>query len=392
MKSEPLTILHIPSWIATDREPYAGNFIEKHVRSIARFHRCITLKVVKNSCLKPPIVNDADPNNVIISYFVKRRNGFVGRVINKIETILLYKKGVKRILADYGKPDLVHLHVALPNGVTAARTAKKLRVPLVLTEHWSLYQPQNFAKATWLQRWQLRRTFAQLSGFTAVSEFLRGAITHQFPNIRSEVIYNVVNTDLFCPVKRCKSADCKKTILHISTLDEQPKNISGMLRAIDLLRRRRQDFRLDIIHEKRSAAAERQVQECGLGDFVHFCGSKTEGEVAAALAESDFLLLFSNYETLSCVIVEALASGKPVVTTAVGGIREIVDPTRGLFVETANETHLVEQLEVMLDHFPTYDAENLHQFAVAHFSIEEIGRQFSAFYGKVMCALKKDKH
>jgi len=375
-------ILHLPSWFPNDKNPLHGNFIEKHIAAISKFQKCVTLRVVrvekKNGFHGISTVND---NNILVEFSILKRSSFLGKVWMKLCEYYFYRKGMKTILQKFGKPQLIHLHVALPIGKIAVRWSKKWKTPLVLTEHWSIYNTNNRGFITPSQQRKFCRIFAALSGITTVSNSLLNNIEELFPVKRSAVIYNVVNTELFIPQK---NSNFPKKILHISNLDERAKNFLGILESVQMLRNRRSDFILEVIHDFRCCKAESFVKEQQLEKFVHFLGSMPEEQVAMKMRESDFFLLFSNYENLPCVLLEAISCGKPLITTPVGGIPEIVNEEIGIFVEPDNIQQLTEKLDFMLQHFENFNEYNAHQYAENHFSNEVIGQQFLEFYKSVI--------
>src|SRR6185437_2882581 len=70
------------------------------------------------------------------------------------------------------------------------------------------------------------------------------------------------------------------------------------------------------------AGLERRVAELGLGDSVRFLGLRRD--VPAILDATDVACLSSDYEGLPIVLMEYMGAGKPIVSTAVGGIPELV--------------------------------------------------------------------
>ncbi|TMA70746.1 MAG: glycosyltransferase [Deltaproteobacteria bacterium] len=74
------------------------------------------------------------------------------------------------------------------------------------------------------------------------------------------------------------------------------------------------------------ARLERQAADLGLGETVHFMGAVAD--VRTPLAAMDVFLLPSRAEGMSNALLEAMAAGRPVVATAVGGTREAVDAER----------------------------------------------------------------
>ena len=126
------------------------------------------------------------------------------------------------------------------------------------------------------------------------------------------------------------------------------------------------------------------VKEHHLEDCVIFHGKKTSAEVAEAYQQADFFVLFSNFENLPCVIVEAFASGIPVLSTAVGGIAEILSPERGILIPQGDEEALLQGMVQMLDHSSEYDREAIRQYAISTFSNDIIGRQIFEAYKDVI--------
>ena len=95
-------------------------------------------------------------------------------------------------------------------------------------------------------------------------------------------------------------------------------------------------------------------------------------------------MLFSNFENLPCVIVEAFASGVPVLTTDVGGIAEIVSPERGILIKAEDEEALLKGMVQMLDTSQDYDRKAIRQYAITTFSVEKIGSQIFEQYQNVV--------
>jgi glycosyltransferase involved in cell wall biosynthesis len=274
--------------------------------------------------------------------------------------------------------------VALPVGSFAVKWSKKWKIPLVLSEHWSIYNHTNRVLITPAQQRNLNNIYDAISGITTVSQNLLNNVKELFPVKTCSIIPNVVDTELFIPQRTHNSP---KKILHVSTLDDRAKNILGILEGIKLLSKKRQDFVLEIVHEFRNIKAEEYVKEHHLEEFVHFLGSMSEKEVAAKMQSCDFFLLFSNYENLPCVLLEAMSCGKPVIATSVGGIPEIVNPERGIFAEPGNVNQIVEKIDFMLQNLENFNSEVIRNHAVTNFSKEVISSQFCEFYDQI---LKRD--
>ena len=126
------------------------------------------------------------------------------------------------------------------------------------------------------------------------------------------------------------------------------------------------------------------MRDNGLEDTVHFLGRKTPAEIAALLRQSDFFLLFSNYENQPCVLLESFCTGTPVITTPVGGILEIADAKNAIIVTPKDETQLAEKVNFMLDHANNYQPTVIRDQALAICSPEIIGKKWLEIYRRLL--------
>jgi glycosyltransferase involved in cell wall biosynthesis len=317
------------------------------------------------------------PNNRLITYYVHYKKGIFNKYKSKFLTHFYYQKGANYIEKNYGIPALIHLHVALPMGGFACSFKKKWNIPLLLSEHWSVYHPENWSKLSKRLKNKISNIYARIDGLTTVSNHLMSAIKEIYPVKHGFVISNVCNTDLFVPENHHKN---KKHLIHISTLDEEAKNFMGIVRVIEEIKEERQDFVLDVISEFEKPDIIDYVHQHQLDQFIHFLGSMSESQVAHHLKKSDFLVLFSNFENQPCVILEAFSCGKPIVGTTVGGIPEIVNQERGILVTKQNEDSLKYAILEMLDTHSQYSSSDIRSYAVDNFSKEKIGKSFSLIY------------
>jgi glycosyltransferase involved in cell wall biosynthesis len=134
---------------------------------------------------------------------------------------------------------------------------------------------------------------------------------------------------------------------------------------------------------------EKFAEEEGVKEhFVFFDGLLEGHQLVEKINTADFMILFSNYENLPVVILEALACGLPVLSTDVGGIAEHLNGERGLLTEAGNEDAFVEKLNKMLSDYIKYDAEKIREYAVNNFSNKVIGDSFSQIYSKILTGRK----
>lgn len=370
-----MLILHIPSWFPTPDKPLDGNFILKHIATTTPFAKSIVLHHVDESLRNQQIISDES----IVFYPI-----YVRKNMSKRQLFGAYICAYKEIESQYGKPDVIHAHVALPLGVVAARLSRKYHIPLVLSEHWSIYRESCRNNLSLIQRCQMRYVYAHVSHLTTVTEHLHQMIVQTMPTARaipSTVISNVVNTEVFD--NKANGGHETKRILHVSTLDPI-KNILGILRAVEQLAQHRQDFHLDIINEIENPEVQKFIADHGLSEFVSILGKKSETEVAETMQQSDFMVMFSNYETQSCVLLETFCCGRPAIATAVGGIPEFANEANAVFVEPKNESQLVEKLNYMLDHYTDYNGQTIRDNIISICSKSVVCDKFENIYKSII--------
>lgn len=254
------------------------------------------------------------------------------------------------------RPALVHAHFAT-DGLAALRLAEALAVPLVTTLHgYDVYRSRaallRSGRLSWMRYAMLRgRLQARGALFLAVSEALRRrAVTQGFPVDRTVTHHNGVDLRRFA-VSACKGA----TILHVGRLVEK-KGTDILLRAFAAVRAAHPAARLTIVGEgPLRSRCERLAIELGLGESLLFLGALTPAQVAERMRDATVLAVPSftardgDAEGLPTVIVEAAASGLPVVASDHGGNAEAVaDGQTGFLVPERDVEALASRLTVLL--------------------------------------------
>jgi glycosyltransferase involved in cell wall biosynthesis len=142
-------------------------------------------------------------------------------------------------------------------------------------------------------------------------------------------------------------------ILFVGILRES-KGVLVLIDACAKLAARGVPFQLELMGEWRSQAfaerAKKRIRELDLEHRVHFLGVKLGPDKFAAYRRADVVCFptFYNCETFGNVLIEAMASGLPVVSTLWRGIPSIVDDGEtGFLVETQNAEAVADRLELL---------------------------------------------
>ena len=385
-------ILFLPKWYPDRKEDQNGNFIEQHARAVSGYADVIVLFANYDDFSGPNLIQfDFKKDNGIPTLYFYYKQRITGlNFIDKPLKLLLYfsclMRGYRMVLRLFGRPDLLHVHVLLRTGLFAWFKCLTDGLPYLITEHWTLYLPENAGKISWLRKWLSGLVIKKAAAVHTVSKDLQQAMERLgFRSKKYTVIPNVVDTDLFRPSSHIVT-DRKVRFLHISVLNDRAKNISGLLRAFHRISTLRSDFELHIIgfgpseNDLKQLAADLDL----LNRQVYFQGKKEAPEVAAFLQRSDVFVLPSTYETFGVVLIEALACGVPVIATAVGGVPEVFGPEQGILIPPGNEEELYRAILFMLDHHGNFNKEALREFAVNQYGFAAVGQQFANLYETVL--------
>ena len=126
------------------------------------------------------------------------------------------------------------------------------------------------------------------------------------------------------------------------------KNIELFLDVAAQVRQQVGDAQFMIVGDgPQRAALVRRAEELGLATCVHFLGWRSD--VPDLMALWDAMLLTSHMEASPVSILEALATGIPVVATGVGSVPEIVDSSVGILVEPGDAAGMAGSIVALLD-------------------------------------------
>jgi glycosyltransferase involved in cell wall biosynthesis len=275
-------------------------------------------------------------------------------------------------------PDVLHAHFFL-SAAPAAILSVLLRKPLVETEQWTIFLPEDPGALTLPLRLGARISLRPARTVMPVSESLGRAMREAGVRGSFRVVPNAVDTSLFRPGPGGGGA----RLVTVGFLQHQ-KGIDALLPAFARVRERRSDATLDIVGDGPDRATyERLTAELSLDDAVMFHGLQPKSRIAEILAASDLFVLASRFDNNPCVLVEAQASGLPIVATRVGGIPEIVGDA-GLLAERDDVEGIAARILEALTNLGAYDRAAIAAHARKRYSLEQIGGELADVYGKAL--------
>ncbi|OWP64993.1 hypothetical protein CDA63_01140 [Hymenobacter amundsenii] len=399
-----MRVLHLPKWYPHRYDDQDGDFVARHVAAIASattpeqpLQSAVVFAAVARGPLGRLIEEDIDLSGPVPTWRYYYRNRLTGLApLDKLLKLGLWLvcigRGWRAVRRHWqgAKPDIVHVHVLLRTGLVAMGLKWWYRIPYLVTEHQTAFLPVNAHRLSWWRGRLAGILVSHAAAFTPVSDDLRRALAHLGGQAaRTIIIPNVVDTDLF---RLPTEPGQRRGLLNVAAFNEQAKNLSGTLRTVTRLRTDYPELALHLrVAGYGPAEAQMHALAAELGlladGTVTFLGKLTSEQVAAEMRRAQAFVLFSNYENLPCVLIEAQASGLPAVATRVNGVPELLlpDGSAGLLVAPADEEALYRALlEVLRAPAGRFEEPAMRATAVARFSYPAVGAAFRQVYRQVL--------
>lgn len=343
----------ITRYFPTSHEPWAGHSAYQTLRILAE--RC-EMKVFYPESQYPPLLTPQsragrkiDFNHrvpgVEVEYIPYPALPAISRPMNGFSAA---RSILPRVRAY--RPDIILNYIVYPDGDAARRVAHALRVPFVVTAIGTdLNVIPPFCDG--LTRRVLREADFSI---TVSGDLLRTAHRLGAPVERSGAVLNGCDTTIFHPRDRAQAREAlgipsdAEAVVYVGRLD-MAKGLGELISAVASLKEQRPRLRVWIVGD--GPARQELADAIGaknVSEQVTLIPSRPTGEVAQWMAASDLVTLPSYREGCPNVVIEALASGRPVVATEVGGIPELMDHRSGRLVPARDAQALAQALDEVL--------------------------------------------
>lgn len=164
------------------------------------------------------------------------------------------------------------------------------------------------------------------------------------------------------------------------------KEIATLIRATALVRQRHPSFRLQIVGDGPSLPEVKGlVAELGLADSIELLGERRD--IPSILSSASMFVLPSRTEGISLTLLEAMASGLPVVATRVGGNPEVVKHNRtGLLTKAGDVRQMADAISLMIEtpSAASRMGECGRRRVERHFNVQRMVRNYEAMYREVL--------
>lgn len=286
------------------------------------------------------------------------------------------------------RPDVIHAHTGLPDGIVAATVGRELGIPVVVSEHASTIEA-DLAEPTALDRYRtlLEPGVRLLAVSPPVAE--RVARLLGVPPDTISVIPNPVDDASFSPIDA--SGRDPDELLWVGALG-QHKGIDTLLGAVAQLRPGRPKLHLRLVGGERMAGDIARwralADELRIGDAIAFDGWLDRRGVAAAMARARAFVHPSPSETFGVAAAEAILSGLPVATRRSGGVPWVVELSGGFGAVASDDdiSSFAAAIEAVLGGRLAVPAEEARARLVAAVGTVAVATQVLGLYREVATA------
>jgi glycosyltransferase involved in cell wall biosynthesis len=378
MNQSALTILWICSWYPNDEDQYRGDFIQRQAEALSGqldFELAHFVEYASKNEIE--YVNIANQSHATIGYS-KTKN----KLLSFRAQWKFYNRVLKEFIKEKGKPDLVHLHIPWKAGFVVRYWLKKHNIPYVVSEHYGIYNQitsDNFlTKSRQVQKYYHKIISSALQLIT-VSKSLGDEMKAIF-NKSYVTIPNVVNTDNF--YFKNKTVNQTFDLLHISNM-YPIKNTDKIISAFANAHNKDQSLRLHLVGAQPTEIVN-QISDLRCKNAITVQGEVPYKNVGSLMQENHAFILFSDWETQSCVALEALCSGRPVITSQVGGVQELISSRNGILVEPNNEQQLMKAILELKNNYSQFHLEQIAKKAQEKYAYHTVAQKLIQLYQNVL--------
>ena len=307
------------------------------------------------------------------------------------------------------KPDIIHLHHPFVLSLPAIMYAAKLKIPKVLTIHTQYERYAYYVSPIphVITNEAIRRIIFNLSDkvdiITTPSQSMKDLISNYKIKKEITVIPNAIDVNIFRKIDRQEVELLKKelnitpddvVVIYVGRVSLE-KNIDKIIKALALIRDKKIDNFVFIVVGDGTAVKQLNslADSLRLSEKVKFVGAIEREKVRYYYHIGDIFAFSSTSETFGMVIIEALASGLPVLAVKAPGAVDIIqDGFDGILVED-DVSQFAEQLENLIQNKNLREMLSFNGLeSVQRYSIETVSDQVLDLYDRLSGKSKASNH
>jgi len=385
-----LKIYIIPAWYPSSETDLNGTFIRQQAHALSdRGHDVTVIHIESISftrLFKQPkhdvrLWQDGNVRTLFHKVIVPLPSK-LGRMQDKYISMLFYKIINKQIDADIANglsaPDILHAHVSHSCAYYCLYAKEKLKLPLVVTEH---YSGLLLGTATEREYSRVRETIEKSDAFIFVGSNFQMTLCDRLKiNKSTHVIPNMVDVSSY-EIK--KKQNDTFTFLSAGHLKSN-KSFDLVIKAFHQAFNKKESVRLIVAGDgdEYNFLCE-LIHELGEDNRISMFGRYSREQGKKMFSGSDAFVLTSRVETFGIVYIEALASGIPCIGTKCQGADDIIDESNGYLVEYGDVDELAQRMKEIYEEYDRYDSQKIRQQCSDKFSVDSVCKQIEQLYREV---------
>ncbi|TPU94816.1 glycosyltransferase [Acinetobacter baumannii] len=380
-------ILILPSWYPQFKGDISGSFFREQALALYKWNHKVgviypqirSLRNIRSIFTQPYGCQFENDNGLLtlywygINFFPKLPQLAKKYWINR--GLKLFEEYVKK----NGKPDIIHVHSLLNAGYLAREINKKYNIPYVVTEHSSAFArglvPNHLIT-------DLSDVLVNSSKCIAVSKKFCQYLEQTFTGTVWSYIPNIVNDEFLQEIICPRPSDFE--LINVCFLTKN-KKVDLLIHAFAKVLMQKPSLRLKIGGDgPERLYLESLVKELDISHAVTFLGLLSREQVKSEINKASAFILASEYETFGVVVVEALALGKPVVSTKCGGPESIIEPEVGYLVENNSIDAMAAAILKLHDHYSDFKTEDVREYCKNNFSEQAVVNKLNQIYQNLL--------
>lgn len=392
MKGHP-RILIIPSWYPPD----GGYFFKEHSEAISGMGWQVDLLVIRMVGVRKLIQAGL---SALHRFRIKKENGL--RVVRSVylkipgneklnierwaaRTMKVYRRYESR----FGKPGLILAHSVTWAGYAASLIGEQHRIPFLIVEHrsffvWTTEQARKMVKPFYIPFFE--KAYRECSRLVLVSENLLTGLVALMPWIEEKtmVIPNMIREDMFLPPATPRKAE-PFVVLWAGRFDHV-KGVDLLLEALRILKNRTEmEFSVRLAGRgPLRKELEQMAAELDVADRVHFLGRLSREKIQEEMQAANFFVMASRYEAFGAVLIEAMATGLPVIATRSGGPDSIVTGENGILIDPDRAEELADAMEKMMGDYSAYNQEKIRKSALERYGASRVLERYNRLFRELL--------
>lgn len=380
-------ILIIPSWYPTKDNSLIGTFFQEQSLLMTQQYDVKVLfgqpkekingtYIVSNMVTSPP---------ECISFFYKKNNR-KDENFNFKKMLSAYEAVFDKLIYNGWKPDIIHAHCSVYGGIVANYLGKKKNIPTIITEH-QMFLLHRYSEM--LQK-KIFKALEEANVVGAVStDKMKFILMHEI-KCNPIVIGNMVDDDLFKinkKIEQQKNRTTKKFNILIVAGASYIKDLPTFFYALkEILDKGHKDIHANILGNGIWGGENYDdlLNKLKIKKYCTFFNTVSRQDMPKFYQKSDVFVSTSIAEGFQVSALEAMACGKPVVSTSHGGIEDIISKDNGVLVKIRDYKAIADTLIKIKIGKNKFDSKIIRSIVISQYGKKAFERKISKIYKNVL--------